>query len=331
MNPTTSNPAEVTYQQILSEIGKHLNERKGLLFKRILLLTWPIIIVGVTTYLFLQGIDIGVIDKETPYLPYYIGGIGLMIFLSAIYYWIASIIFEIEKRIWIDAHFDGKNLHPDESWNIAKSLFGPSVKLWFSLLFRYVLTPVLAFFVIIACSIFLLPSTGSNVVGLQIGLIAVGSISLVIYFYFLRIRLRYLWFIFLDRYHDAGFSHDKIFTEVEELNEVNKSESFKKALVSQFGSDVAKSISNLIVQRLSSYVIGAGVGLSRGGMGILGGGLGSFGVVARVLGEEGSKQITSYGKIIAFYLLYRQARQLKYGEAQINQEYKLETETIQQV
>lgn len=56
----------------------------------------------------------------------------------------------------------------------------------------------------------------------------------------MKIKLRYAWFLFIDNYGKEQFSYRELFIEMNELNKINKSDAFKKSLVTTLGTDFVK-------------------------------------------------------------------------------------------
>jgi hypothetical protein len=211
-----------------------------------------------------------------------------------------SIIFSVEKRIWIDSYFDGKLLDTRTSWKIAKALFFPTFMFGSVLLIRYYLPPLVIYIVSLAFALHLNTATSA-----LINILIFGGAALVIaYYWYLKMKLRFAWFLFLDLYGTHTFSYYVLFQEMRKLNKIFRSEQFKKALVINFGSDLAGIIAQPIIATLQQSVG------SAGRIGVM------IGFVLRALSEEASRQVISYGKAIALYLLYRQARFIEYGEPQ---------------
>src|SRR5690349_1099067 len=127
---TSNQPNSPQYAPILEEIGKHLKERKSLLLKRSLQIMWPLFILfayGTVLNNFYDLKSIADNHEQGLFAPIFIP-LWIIWGLSLIYILVMRSIFFVEKLIWIDSHFDGKNLEPRSSWKIAKKLFWPSIK-----------------------------------------------------------------------------------------------------------------------------------------------------------------------------------------------------------
>jgi len=100
---------------------------------------------------------------------------------------------------------------------------------------------------------------------------------------------------------------------MKKLNEINKSEMFKKALVVNLGTDSLEAITNMMIGELHK------------GLSLLGKPFQLFGALFRSYSEVATKQVISLGKIAAIYVLYIYARQLLYNQPQeVNENiYKL--------
>lgn len=118
-NQIQTNPS---WNEVFKEIGTQLNRRSSLLSKRILWIISPIIIFFLIIQLimnmpetssWLRNLNMSA-QLDMVYL------ITAVIIVLAITTIIAMTLSKIEQTIWLDSYFDGKNLTPQESWNIAK-------------------------------------------------------------------------------------------------------------------------------------------------------------------------------------------------------------------
>jgi len=129
------------YGELLAEMGRQIGARKWLFMRRTFLLAWPGLI-AVAAWFILQSLVEGGKGEITPAIDAW-GSLLLWIFLiagiflGAPYYVILSAIFSIEKTIWVDSFFDGRNLDPKASWRIARRLFFPRVFLSLQLFLRF--------------------------------------------------------------------------------------------------------------------------------------------------------------------------------------------------
>lgn len=304
MEPTTPT-LPPTYKQMLEEMGKQLNNRKGDLMKRVLLITWPVLLLIVVGYFFSK---VGGFDTF-PQLNTmgFVVGIALYIFAAAVYTFIMRFIFSIEKRIWVDSFFDQKNLSLQESWKISLRLFWPAFTLRLKLWTRYIGLPL---FVLVIAALILINTlvVSGGVADNAIGIVLIGFVVVfilfAIYTYYIRIKLRYSWFIFLDKFgKDDSFG--SVVVAMNTLNSVSKSETFKKSLIVNLGTDSTQAVANLAVGLLSSGIstIGGAAGKMVGGL-------------VRAYGEEMSRQATELGNIAGQYILYRFARKEAFGNEQ---------------
>jgi hypothetical protein len=117
----------------------------------------------------------------------------------------------------------------------------------------------------------------------------------------------------LDWYGKTEFLYRTLFQEMNKLNEISKSEIFKKTLLINLGADSLEAITDTMIKELQK------------GFGVLGKPGQLFGALFRSYSEVGTKQVISLGKIAAIYTLYRYARQTLYNQPQeINESiYKL--------
>lgn len=89
-----------SYGEIFNQIGIQLNSRKKLLAKRVLLITWPILLLVVVAFVLdkMGGQEAFSPDQWSIYMkiaiPY--------IILSVFYVSVARFIVRIEQQIWVD-------------------------------------------------------------------------------------------------------------------------------------------------------------------------------------------------------------------------------------
>ena len=119
-----------------------------------------------------------------------------------------------------------------------------------------------------------------------------------IYAYYLRVKLRYAWFLFIDMYGTSNYSLGNIITEMNKLNMVSKTEAFKKALIADLGSDSVEMITTTVLDSILS-----GVGSMNRELGVLTS-------IIRVPAEEMASQTANFANLAAIYLIYQQARRL---------------------
>ena len=297
----SNQPGIPKYAPILEEIGKHLKERKNLLLKRSLQIIWPLFILFAYGTILSELYDLkSIADDQGLFAPIFIP-LWIIWILSLIYIVVMRSIFFVEKLIWVDSHFDGKNLEPKSSWKIAKKLFWPSIKFKLYIVFKYYVPSILLFIVAIA------------ILNIFVGSLSVRAFAIVmfaqpilllpgifIYLYYLKIKLRYTWFIFIDTY-GSDITYKEIIHRMNALNLINKSDSFRQALVINLGEDTIKSAINAVIRLVSAGVEKVG--------NIGGSGLGRFlGLSARAYGEEVSLHVSHFAKLVAIYVLFRTAK-----------------------
>jgi hypothetical protein len=304
------------YQEILAQIGAQIRERKGLLIRRTLLLTWPILLAIAIGYLtqFFFGEESA---KQIFFsYPNYIYVVTYALF-ACLYGMIVNFTFEIEKRIWIDSFFDKKVLTPQESWKVSQKLFWRAIQFRFRVFVRYYVLPNLVFLSTIIAGVVLFynkdfyPADSKVLIygGVTLG---VSFALFIFYSYYLNIRLRYTWFLFLDGYKKMESDYTNLFVQVDRLNAVMKSESFKKALVLNLGTDSIASITNNVISTMTQGLSTVAGGLT--GSKVLGEMASSL---TDAYGKELVQQIASYARIVAMYMLYQSARKEAFGEGQI--------------
>ncbi len=303
---TNNSSLSPSYQEIFQEIGRQLSLRKKILAKRTLLIVWPFLLLIIIFYFFGQKYNLNPFSSNG--LSFYSVGYLVAVVLAVIYSSIIRFIFSIEKRIWIDSFFDKKNLEPAQSWRIARTLFWPAFVLRFKICLSYYLIPTVLFIVI-----FIIGTQAIAVVGIQgnsqllliiISILLAALIGFIAYGYYLKTKLRYTWFIFLDKW-GANYSYPTFLAEMKKLNEVSKSETFKKSLLANVGTDSINSIAKLAIDSIS-------FGLEQ-----LGGQVAAD--IIRVYGNEASRQATDLANISAQYVLYRFAlKEVSGGEQEVN-------------
>ena len=303
MDPQTTQNNTPTYREILKGVGQQLAARKKDIFKRILLLSWPLAILAGVLYVTKSNGSLNQFLHNDPTLFLIISIIVIVVLVP--YYYFISFLVSIEKHLWIDSSFDKRPMDSKTSWHIAWELLFPVIGLTFQVILRYYIPSIIAVILGFLGLAFL--SSHTDLIGLVGNIMWLPVICIVlvllvgVYFYFLRVHLRFIFFLFIDRFNNDNFSYSALFHEMKQLNAICKTENFKKALVINFGSDVFYSI--------SLFVLGAiQVGLNS--LGSVGGFLGA---VARPVAEESARQIKSYARLTAIYLLYVQARSMLYN------------------
>ncbi|MFA6295230.1 MAG: hypothetical protein WC666_02275 [Candidatus Paceibacterota bacterium] len=293
-----------TYRQLLEEMGKQLNKRKFLLARRIFLVVWPYLLLIVSGYILNSFYDMEGFIRE--HLISFFVCLVVYLLLAVIYTIIVRFVLTIEKQIWVDSYFDNKNLEPKDSWRIARKLFWPGLVFRLNIFWRYYFLPIALTALALIGSIYLLSQFAYEYQSLLYILISIPLlfvIGLCVYAYYLKIKLRYTWFIFLDSFGSA-YTFESMMIDLDKLNDVSKTDTFKKSLVANLGTDTLKGISQITIQGISQGIS------SLGGVGQL------FGSMLRVYGEEAARQVADLGNISAQYILYRFARKALHGEEQ---------------
>ncbi|KKP80362.1 MAG: hypothetical protein A2271_04775 [Candidatus Moranbacteria bacterium RIFOXYA12_FULL_35_19] len=295
-----------TYAEVLRELGDQINLRKWIILKRSLLLIWPVLVGSVTLVIGNSLYNEGVLTRES---PLFIGGIILLCFWAIFIVFYGAImrhIFEIEKRIWVDSFFDKKNIEPNISWKISQKIFWPVFIFRFKIFARYYFLPV--FLYLLSLFIYIVAILKFNIMwhwSIFPIILLGGPIVIWLYAYYLRIKLRFSWFIFLDQYGKDNFSFKNLIKEMEELEKISKNEQFKKAFMINFGVDSVEVLINTVNSLISNKLISLNSNVGN-----------VAGVVLKHAGDEIAMQASSFAKIAAMYILYQFARQELYGKSQ---------------
>lgn len=221
--------------------------------------------------------------------------------------------------IWTDSFFDKKDLTTKESFNISKKLFWPFLKLNVLIFFRYYLVMILSLPVMLlaGAAIGALAPTGDWQAALFLLVYLFIIIGYIWWFYYTRIKLRYIRFVFLDTYNGTSLNMADTARTVNQLNQIFKSESFKKALVSQLGVGTAHGITSAVTTSMASM-------LAQGGSML--GGLGGESVkavvgIANTYAQAYARQVASLASVVGMYVLYREALKQLTGNEQVINEY----------
>lgn len=296
------------YREIINEIKIGLSERAQLITKRTFFAFWLGLLVFMPLFLLwvivkFELVSLSKIIEDIRF--FYV--LAVFFFFAGVYSFFTSHLLSVEKILWIDSYFDRKKLSPDESLKIAKKMFIPTLKFRLLLFFRYYLLSTVIFLILLSGLVaylhFDFPLKGGFyfIIGF-----AIGSAILGFYvFYYLKLRLRYAWFLFFDNYTNKNFSISQLFKEMENLNEVNKNETFKKLLAIHLGSDFVTDMTKSTAGFLVSKIIGRTTKTREAASDLL------SGYVSGLLTEMGN-----YGKNIANYIFYRYARFYLYNESQ---------------
>lgn len=311
MDPILTSTNTPSYKEIIIQVGKQLALRKRDIFKRISLLSWPFVILAGFVYLTRANGSFDLFYHREPKLFLIISIVIIAVLVP--YYFLISFIVNIEKHLWIDSSFDKRSIDSKTSWRLAWKLLFPVLGLTFQIMFRYYF-PVI-FVAILGFMGLAFLSFNTNIVSLLPDIMWVPAICVLlvlivaIYFYLLRVKLRFIFFLFIDRFNKDSFTYSTLFNEMNQLNAVCKTENFKKALVINFGSDVLQNIVLVVLDAIQT------------GLKSVGQFSGFIGTVAKPFAEESVRQIKSYARLSAIYLLYIQARSMLYNQPQEENKY----------
>ncbi|MBC7766477.1 hypothetical protein H7Y21_00580 [Arenimonas sp.] len=308
-----------TYKEIIKEIGAQIKARKKLLILRTLTIMWPVLLAILASYGATQVYGKEYIQAIVFSFPTILYIIAYTV-LAFIYIIVVSFIFEIEKRIWIDSFFDKKEISSSASWKLAKKLLWPAIVFRFNIFFKYYFTPLVLMLVIIFSPLiayknfdtFLTP----NIIYIYGGIVLISIIAFFIYNYYLRIKLRFSWFVFLDMYKGGTIPTHSIYEKMDLLNVTAKSEGFKKALILTVGVETIGAITNQLVVIMTEGIKAVSMGIP--GIGQAGKMLGD---ITQVYGQALVRQVTSYAEIVSIYILYRTAHEQTFGKEQEVNEY----------
>ena len=304
-----------TYKEIIKEIGAQIKARKKLLILRTLTIMWPVLLAILASYGATQVYGKEYIQAIVFSFPTILYIIAYTV-LAFIYIIVVSFIFEIEKRIWIDSFFDKKEISSSASWKLAKKLLWPAIVFRFNIFFKYYFTPLVLMLVIIFSPLlayknfdtFLTP----NIIYIYGGIVLISIIAFFIYNYYLRIKLRFSWFVFLDMYKGGTIPTHSIYEKMDLLNVTAKSEGFKKALILTVGVETIGAITNQLVVIMTEGIKAVSMGIP--GIGQAGKMLGD---ITQVYGQALVRQVTSYAEIVSIYILYRTAHEQTFGKEQV--------------
>ncbi len=308
-----------TYKEIIKEIGAQIKARKKLLLLRTLMIMWPVLLAILAGYV-ASNIYGEQYLKEIIFLFPNILYIIIYVVFAIVYMTVVGFIFEIEKRIWIDSFFDKREISSSESWSLAKKLLWPAIVFRFNIFFKYYFTPLVILLAIIFSPVLVYKNISEymsqNIILTYGGIVLVSIIAFFIYNYYLRIKLRFSWFVFLDMYKGGTLPTYSIYERMDLLNVTAKSEGFKKALILTVGVDTLGAITNQLVVIMTEGIKAVSMGIP--GIGEAGKMLGNM---TQVYGQALVKQVTSYAEIVSIYILYRTAHQQTFGKEQEVNEY----------
>lgn len=288
-------------RQIITEIGKQLLSRKKDISSR----SWTLWLAGLSMagiYLLFFGVAwiIGQNFSFSPKTEEALMFIFFPLFLASlcaagmlVYY-----LFYIEKIIWIDSYFDGIDLSSQKSFKIAKKIFWPYLKMDLRISAKYYLLP----WIIGLMSVLLAWFLGMRYLGFNktIIIMAVLFVATLLYtsVYIQTKKYKFAPFIFLDRF-GQNKSYASFIEELERLNNIHGDETFVKALITKIGVGSLAAITGMIASILS-------IGIANSAI--------QKGVETTInLSQEFVGQIQEYSEIVAFYILYRYAREQEFG------------------
>lgn len=319
---TYSSPS---WNEIFQEIGRQLRLRSGLLTKRVLLISAPALAVLFLVQLItrLSNVSQWFANPDEALVQFSIqailwGSIAIIIvvFITIIF----TSILKIEQAIWLDSYYDGKKLTPQESWKIAKKLYFAWSYLQFKLFYRYYLWVWLSIFGSLFLWVYIFTISdfvnfiSPGLIGLLFVVFIIGSgAALVLWSRYLKIKLSYVPFLFLDRYHGEKARSSKFwnefFNELRELNRVSSGESFKKNVMLEIGGDISMTfVEYIAVQMQMGFDL-----TSKILPGAAGAVLGAAGATATRAAAEVAHRIIFFAKLTGRYVLYYYAFQNIHG------------------
>ena len=293
-------PPSTSYSEIIADIGRSLKDRQKDLFKRILLISWPVIVLSVAVYLYsISSWKLSELPQGINPVMWILLGVAI-IALVFLYYSVVSFVFAIEKHLWIRSFFRNQQLNSKESWRIAWGLFGAIVELGIRVFLRYYLFLLIVIPFAIILFYQFAPAVGMDASSyakeymIFYGILVVGTLA---YLAVIALKLRFAFFLFLDkRDTDSPFTYSTFFRDMNALNKIAGSDSIKKVLVADIGAGTVRSITTFAIRQFS------------GGIQSLGSAAGVFGAALRPFGEESVRQFTSFARLTAVYVLYDKAK-----------------------
>lgn len=285
------------YREIMNQVRSELDKRKGLLFGRVLLLAAPYLLLPTLFYVIVSIIYKLGESALSPRQELFLAIALIVMALVLLWNIIIGRIFKIERILWVDSYFDEIPLSSSESWKLAASLFWPSLLLDFSIFFRYYALPLL---ITIAVAIGVTTVFQQSYI-VYICAIILTCIGFSIYTFMIGLRLRYIWFVFIDMYGTPGYSIDAIYKQMYILSEQLQQEDFKRLIASTLTIDVTAEGADLGLSATTNLI------------GMIGG---PFRDAARMVQYVGSLMIRAsqhYARMVSYYMFYRLARQSLYG------------------
>ena len=330
MQSESQNSTSPSWDEIFQEIGKQLRARSELLTKRVLKISLPALAILFLIQLFGRLSQFNTNPSEA-FLQLQISSIlfgSITLVIVIVFMIIFMTIFKIEEAIWLDSYFDKVNLTPEESQRISKRLYGGWCSLQYKIFYRYYLWVILAIVALLYSWIYIivisdfgksLPPEFTQI--LSSTLFIGGGIGIIFWIRYLKIKLSYVPFLFLDRYDAnlAGSSKfwSEFFNELNQLNIVSKGNSFKKNVMIELGGDVAMTLVEYIAQRIQIGFNVAGLALS----GVAGAVVGASGYTVTRGAVEVAQRVIMFAKLTGKCVLYRYAYKNIHGETHHINEY----------
>ena len=235
------------YGEFIKQIKEVLRLNFKTLSVRVFFITWPIILLSMVLSIAKES------KSFIDFLLLYKSYVFTFVMFCIVYVFVAKHLFFIEKLIWTDSYFHKLKISYEQSFKIAKKMFWKSLKIKFILFFRYYfifVVPYLIAFYFSIKKIHLLylkyDDFNMDIYYYSIVLFTIViPLILVIYIVYMRIKLRYFWFLFIDNYSRSDFSYKMIIEKMNELNKAKKKETFKKALVMHLGIDFFQNFIDL--------------------------------------------------------------------------------------
>lgn len=285
----------LTYKKTVQEVLDQFKNKESSLGKKITLLIVPPTVV----FVFASTLGIYILSTadrsgngdilSTTSLQIIWAMLGLFA-VAILYYIVMSSLFFIEKLIWVDSQYDKKTLSEGAGWHIAKKLFWPSQLVRIQLFFLYYIPGMIVAAALVYICVLVsrfIENVGVSGQFLGIANIIIATL-LVIYFYALKIKLKFLWFIFLDFYAQPDYSFFTLIKEVKLLNTIDREKVRSRAVVIELLSDIVGTTG------------GRGVGQTA----------------RRVVANEPLRQASLFARTVAYYSLYRHVRTLAHNNPQ---------------
>ena len=293
-----------SYSDLFHQIKKQIGERKNLLMRRVFFVAWPVFLY-IFVFSVIKNFGISGDIADTIYTVMLV-----LLPFALIYFFVMTHIFSTEKVIWVDACGDGRQLEAAESLRIARKLFWVTLRLKIRLFFQYYFPPLAMYLFLFIMTIYLIAQK-VYLVNVWVGafvFIVGGPVLIWLYYLYIEVKLRYVWFVFLDRYSE-GMHLGEVFDEMAKLNSINRSDAFRKSLAVAFGSGVLQDAAQLATGSVFSQI------------GRLGKGAKVAGDVASAYSSELIGQTASLVKLAANYVLYQYSREQLYGKSQAVNEH----------